>query len=82
MKKLNNKGITIVELIISFTLLMVIAMSMLKVVNEIRSFANQKLDEKKVVEFKNDLYKDFHKTHLNELYELESHLQKVLRKKY
>lgn len=29
-----------------------------------------------------DTYKDFHKTHLNELYELESHLQKVLRKKY
>lgn len=68
MKKLNNKGITIVELIISFTLLMVIAMSMLKVVNEIRSFANQKLDEKKVVEFKNDLYKDFHKTMLTKGY--------------
>ena len=29
-----------------------------------------------------DTYKNFHKTHLNELYELESHLQKVLRKKY
>lgn len=29
-----------------------------------------------------DTYKDFHKIHLNELYELESHLQKVLRKKY
>ena len=64
MKKLNNKGITIVELIISFTLLMIIAMGMLKVVNEIRSFANQKLEEKKVIEFKNDLYKDFHKTML------------------
>ena len=62
MKKLNNKGITIVELIISFTLLMIIAMGMLNVVNEIRSFANQKLEEKKVTEFKNDLYKGFHKT--------------------
>lgn len=68
MKKLNNKGITIVELIISFTLLMVIAIGMLNVVNEIRSFANQKLDEKKVVEFKNDLYKDFHKTMLTKGY--------------
>ena len=29
MKKLNNKGITIVELIISFTLLIIIAMGML-----------------------------------------------------
>ena len=48
MKKLNNKGITIVELIISFTLLMVIAIGMLNVVNEIRSLANQKLEEKKV----------------------------------
>ena len=37
MKKLNNKGITIVELIISFTLLMVIAIGMLNVVNDIRS---------------------------------------------
>ena len=64
MKKLNNKGITIVELIISFTLLMVIAIGMLNVVNEIRSLANQKLEEKKVTEFKNDLYKDFHKTML------------------
>ena len=51
MKKLNNKGITIVELIISFTLLMVIAIGMLNVVNEIRSLANQKLEEKKVTEF-------------------------------
>ncbi len=68
MKKLNNKGITIVELIISFTLLMVIAIGMLNVVNEIRSLANQKLEEKKVVEFKNDLYKDFHKTMLTKGY--------------
>lgn len=68
MKKLNNKGITIVELIISFTLLMIIAMGMLNVVNEIRSFANQKLEEKKVTEFKNDLYKDFHKTMLTKGY--------------
>lgn len=68
MKKLNNKGITIVELIISFTLLMIIAMGMLNVVNEIRSFANQKLEEKKVTEFKNDLYKDFHKTMLTKEY--------------
>lgn len=68
MKKLNNKGITIVELIISFTLLMVIAIGMLNVVNEIRSLANQKLEEKKVTEFKNDLYKDFHKTMLTKGY--------------
>ena len=62
MKKLNNKGITIVELIISFTLLMVIAIGMLNVVNEIRSLANPKLEEKKVTEVKNYLYKDFHKS--------------------
>ena len=68
MKKLNNKGITIVELIISFTLLMVIAIGMLNFVNEIRSLANQKLEEKKVTEFKNDLYKDFHKTMLTKGY--------------
>lgn len=61
MKKLNNKGITIVELIISFSILMVIAIGMLNVVNEIRSLANEKLENKKIVEFKNDLYKDFHK---------------------
>ena len=43
MKKLNNKGITIVELIISFSILMVIAIGMLNVVNEIRGL--QKLIE-------------------------------------
>ena len=47
MKKLNNKGITIVELIISFSILMVIAIGMLNVVNEIRSLANEKLENKK-----------------------------------
>ena len=41
---------------------------MLNVVNEIRALANQKLEEKKVTEFKNDLYKDFHKTMLTKGY--------------
>ncbi len=51
--KLNNKGLTVVELILSFTLLIVLVFGMFNVVVEIKDYSEAKELEKDLVEFKN-----------------------------
>ncbi len=51
--KLNNKGLTVVELILSFTLLIVLVFGMFNVVVEIKDYSETKELEKDLVEFKN-----------------------------
>lgn len=50
--KLNNKGITLIELIISFALLMVIILGMLTMIVNIRNTNNEKNFQKAMLEFK------------------------------
>ncbi len=53
MKKLNNKGVTIVELILTFALLMVLVLGMFDVITEIKSYSSRKQIEKDIIEFNN-----------------------------
>lgn len=67
----NNKGMTIVELVISFALLMVIVLGMLGVIVNIKNTANEKMFQKDMLEFKdmitNKINKDLIKNGFNSI---------------
>lgn len=51
MNKLNNKGMTIVELIVSFVMLMVLVLGMLNMTNEIKTTSREKQFYKELNEY-------------------------------
>ena len=53
MNKLNNKGMTIIEVIVSFTALMVLVLGMLNMTNEIKTTSKQKQFYKELQEYSN-----------------------------
>lgn len=61
MGKLNNKGFTIVEVIVCFVLLMIIVTAMLKVAMSYRTTAQNKEITEQLVTYKNLLTKDVEK---------------------
>lgn len=61
MKKLNNKGFTIVEVIVCFVLLMIIVTAMLKVAMAYRTTAQNSEITEQLVSYKNLLTKDVQK---------------------
>lgn len=58
MKKLNNKGISIVEVLVTFSIIMVIVISMLSIVMNYRSKVNITYEKLELDTFKNTLTKD------------------------
>lgn len=65
MKRINNKGISLVELIITFALLMVIIIGMLNIVNSIKSDVNDKEMIRKITQFNTDIVTTIQKKLLN-----------------
>lgn len=61
MKKMNNKGFTIVEVIVCFILIMIIVTAMLKVAMSYRTTAQNKEIEEQLITYKNLLTKDVQK---------------------
>ena len=57
-KKLNNKGMTLVELIITFAVLTVIVVSMLVIVNEISEVTSLKEEMNAITDYKNIVLKN------------------------
>lgn len=55
MKKLNNKGITLVELIVSFAILMVVVIGMLNVIINFKEMINEKKFLQEMTEYKTTL---------------------------
>lgn len=51
MKKLNNKGMTIVEIVVTFVMLMVLVLGMLNLTNEIKTTSKQKQFYKELTEY-------------------------------
>ncbi len=52
MEKLNNKGMTLVELIVSFALLMALILEMLTIIVSVRNATNERSFKKDMLEFK------------------------------
>ena len=50
--KLNNKGITLVEVIVSFALLMIILVGLFNIIMEVKSDVTDKQMEKEFKEYK------------------------------
>lgn len=61
MKRLNNKGFTIVEVIVCFVLMMIIVTSMLEVAMSYRTTAQNKEITERLISYKNLLTKDIQK---------------------
>lgn len=57
MKKLNNKGLTIIELIITFAILMLVILGMLKVITDIKSDVGNKSFAREMLDYKNTMTK-------------------------
>ena len=59
-KKLNNKGLSVVELIVVFVILMIIVMGMLEIIIDLKSTSTDKQFEKELLEFNSVLKKTFY----------------------
>lgn len=57
MKKINNKAFTVVELIITFSIVMVISLGLLKVVDSYREKQQNELYKKEILSYKNEVIK-------------------------
>ena len=60
MKKLNNKGMTIVEIVLTFSIIMVIVIGMLTIVVNYRNKVSVSLTRLKLETFKNNLTQDIY----------------------
>lgn len=56
--KLNNKGITLVEVIVSFALLMIILVGLFNIIMEVKSDVTDKQMEKEFKDFDNLINQD------------------------
>ena len=57
MEKINNKAFTVVELIITFSIVMVISLGLLKVVDSYREKQQNELYKKEILSYKNEVIK-------------------------